>query len=154
MSIPFIFGGAAVIKGNMLLFEIPSAIYVIALIAFLAGSGREIMKDVQDFEGDKEKGVKSFPSYIGTRKSNILAALFYIFAIVLSFFPFFINQYEIYYLNYYFLILILITDTMLLTTAFHLIFKKKPYLRFFRKFSLAAVFIGLLAFLVGAFIHT
>jgi geranylgeranylglycerol-phosphate geranylgeranyltransferase len=154
MSIPFIFGGAAVIKGNMLLFEIPSAIYIISLIAFLAGSGREIMKDVQDFEGDKDKGVKSFPSYIGTSKSNIIAALFYIFAIVLSFFPFFIKQYEIYYLNYYFLILILITDTMLLTTAFHLIFKKKPYLEFFRRFSLAAVFIGLLAFLVGAFIHT
>ncbi|MCK4903020.1 MAG: UbiA family prenyltransferase, partial [Thermoplasmatales archaeon] len=74
MAIPFIFGGAAVVAKDTLFFEISPAIYIVALIAFLAGSGREIMKDVMDFEGDKEKGVKSFPKYIGPRKSNIIAA--------------------------------------------------------------------------------
>src|SRR4030042_3355051 len=43
MAIPFIFGGAAVLTNEALFFEIDPAIYVIALIAFLAGSGREIM---------------------------------------------------------------------------------------------------------------
>jgi len=114
----------------------------------LAGSGREIMKDVMDFEGDKEKGVKSFPKYIGLRKSNTIAAMFYLIAIVLSFLPFFMERFEIYYLNYYYLALIFITDTMLLSTAIHLIVKKKPHLKLYRKFTLIAIFIGLMAFLI------
>ena len=148
MAIPFIFGGAAVVAKDSLFFEIHPAIYIVALIAFLAGSGREIMKDVMDFEGDKEKGVKSFPNYIGPRKSNIIAAIFYIVAIVLSFLPFFINNFDIYYLNYSYLALVFITDTMLLITSIHLIVRKKPHLKLYRKFTLIAIFIGLLAFLV------
>jgi geranylgeranylglycerol-phosphate geranylgeranyltransferase len=148
MAIPFIFGGAAVVAEDSLFFEISPAIYVIALIAFLAGSGREIMKDVMDFKGDKAKGVRSFPKYIGLRGSNILAAFFYIIAIVFSFLPFFMESFEIYYLNYYYLAIVLITDVMLLTTSIHLIVKKKPYLKLYRKYTLAAIFIGLLAFLL------
>jgi len=148
MAIPFIFGGAAVVAKDALFFEISPAIYIIALIAFLTGSGREIMKDVMDFEGDKEKGVKSFPKYIGLRKSNTIAAMFYLIAIVLSFLPFFMERFEIYYLNYYYLALIFITDTMLLSTAIHLIVKKKPHLKLYRKFTLIAIFIGLIAFLL------
>lgn len=147
MAIPFIFGGVAVAAKDTLFFEIPPAIYIIALIAFLAGSGREIMKDVMDFEGDKEKGVKSFPKYIGPRGSNILAAFFYIIAIALSFLPFFMERFGIYYQNYYYLAFVFITDTMLLSTSIHLIVKKKPYLKLYRKFTLIAIFIGLLAFL-------
>lgn len=152
MAIPFIFGGAAVAAEDTLFFDIPPAIYIIGLIAFLTGSGREIMKDVMDFEGDKVKGVRSFPKYIGSRGSNILAAFFYIIAIALSFLPFFMERFEIYFLNYYYLALVFITDTMLLTTSIHLIVNKKPYLKLYRKFTLMAIFIGLLAFLVPVII--
>ena len=148
MAVPFIFGGAAVIAKDSLFFEIDPAIFIVALIAFLAGSGREIMKDVMDFQGDKEAGVKSFPKYIGARKSNIVAAIFLLIAIALSFLPFLIKIYEIYYLNYTYLTLIFITDTMLLSTSFQLIFKKNPHLRVYRKFTLFAIFIGLFAFLI------
>lgn len=148
MAIPFIFGGAAVVAKNTLFFEIHPAIYIIALIAFLTGSGREIMKDVMDFEGDKVKGVKSFPKYIGPRASNILAAFFYLIAIALSFLPFFMERFEIYFLNYSYLVLVFITDTMLLSTSIHLIVRKKPHLKIYRKFTLIAIFFGLLAFLV------
>jgi geranylgeranylglycerol-phosphate geranylgeranyltransferase len=152
MAIPLIFGGVAVIEENTLLFRIDPVIYIIALIAFVAGSGREIMKDVQDYEGDMEKGVRSFPKYIGKRKSAIIAGLLYIIAIALSFIPFFQEQYTIYFLNYVYLYLVLICDIMLLSTALHLIIKKKPYLKLYRKISLIAIFIGLLAFLVGALV--
>jgi geranylgeranylglycerol-phosphate geranylgeranyltransferase len=148
MAIPFVFGGAAVVANESLFFEIDPAIYIIALIAFFTGSGREIMKDVMDFEGDKEKGVKSFPKYIGPRKSNIVAALFYIIAIILSFLPFFMERFEIYYLNNFYLVLVFLTDTMLLSTSLHLIIKKKPHLKIYRKFTLIAIFLGLLAFLI------
>jgi len=148
MAIPFIFGGAAVVAKDALLFQIPPSIYIIALIAFLTGSGREIMKDVMDFSGDQLKGIKSFPKYIGKRMSNAVAAIFYIIAIVISFLPFFIKTFEIYYLNYTYLSLVFITDTMLLSTSIHLFIKKEPRLNIYRKFTLLAIFIGLLAFLV------
>lgn len=148
MAIPFVFGGAAVIAKDTIFFEIDPSIFIVALIAFFAGSGREIMKDVMDFEGDKEIGVRSFPKYIGARYSNILSALFYLTAIILSFFPFFIERFDIYYLNYYYLSILFVTDTMLLSTSIHLIIKKKPNLKVYRKFTLLAIFIGLIAFLL------
>ena len=153
MAIPFVFGGAAVLKNTVSIENIPLVVYVIALIAFLAGSGREIMKDVQDFEGDIVKGVRSFPKYIGKRASNILASIFFIIAIVLSFLPFFQSRYDIYYLNYAYFFPVLLCDIMLLITAIHLIYQRKPKFKIYRKFTLVAIFIGLLAFLIGAFVR-
>jgi geranylgeranylglycerol-phosphate geranylgeranyltransferase len=153
MAIPFVFGGATVLGNNAFsLGAINPAIYVIALIAFLAGAGREIMKDVMDFEGDKRQGVKSFPRYIGIRASNGIAAIFYLCAIALSFLPFFLADFGVYYQNIIYFILVFITDTMLLSTCLQLVFKKQPNMRFHRKYTLVAIFIGLLAFLVGVFI--
>jgi len=152
MSIPFVFGGAAVITSELQFSDIDPAIYVIALIAFLAGSGREIMKDVMDFEGDFEKGVRSFPKYIGKRRSNMLAAFFYIVAIGLSFLPFFVKSFELYYLNYYYLTIVLITDVMLLSASLNLIVKKSPQLKIYRRFTFYAIFIGLMAFLIPVII--
>jgi geranylgeranylglycerol-phosphate geranylgeranyltransferase len=153
MAIPFIFGGTSVLGNGAFFFEkINPAIYIIALIAFLAGAGREIMKDVMDFEGDIKKGVKSFPRYIGIRASNGIAAVFYLVAICLSFIPFFVQGYKPYYQNVTYFLFVFITDTILLSTSFQLIIKKRPQMKFYRKFTLVALFIGLLAFLVGAFI--
>ncbi len=153
MAIPFVFGGATVLGNSAFSFEAMNpAIYIVALIAFLAGAGREIMKDVMDFEGDLTKGVKSFPRYIGIRVSNSIAAVFYILAIALSFLPFFLTGFGVYYQNIIYFILVFITDTMLLSTSLQLVMKKQPNLKFHRKYTLLAIFIGLLAFLVGAFI--
>jgi geranylgeranylglycerol-phosphate geranylgeranyltransferase len=153
MAIPFVFGGATVLGNTTFSLEtINPIIYIIALIAFLTGAGREIMKDVMDFEGDKIHGVKSFPRYIGLRASNGIASVFYLIAIALSFFPYFSVGFGIYYKNISYFILVFITDTMLLSTCLQLIFKKQPNMTFHRKYTLAAIFIGLLAFLVGAFL--
>ena len=151
MAIPFVFGGAAVIRENTLTFFIPPVIFIIACIAFLTGVGREIMKDVMDYEGDLKKGVKSFPKYIGIRASNVVSAVFYIVAIALSFMPFFMKSFGFYYQNMYYLSFVLVTDTMLLSTSLQLIFKKQVDMRFYRMFTLVAIFFGLLAFLVGVF---
>lgn len=152
MAIPFIFGGAAVLEKNTLtFFVIPPVVFIIALIAFFAGVGREIMKDVMDFEGDRKRGVKSFPSYVGIRASNVLSAIFYIIAIALSFIPFFMESYGFYYRNMYYLSIVLVTDTMLLSTSLQLIFKKQVDMKFYRMFTLVAIFVGLLAFLIGVF---
>jgi len=150
MAIPFVFGAAAVMNNNGLAF--PPAIWIIALIAFLTGAGREIMKDVMDFKGDSERGVKSFPRYIGVRKSNIVSALFYFFAVVMSFIPFLFFGYGMYYQNYYYLFIILVTDVMLLWTILALLKTKEINMKFHRRFTLVAIFIGLLGFLIPIFI--
>ena len=152
MAIPFIFGGAAVLR-PLFSFAIHPATYTLALIAFFAGAGREIMKDVMDYEGDKKHGVISFPSVIGIRASNILTSCFYILASACSFLPFFMPLFDLYYQNLYYLTLVLLTDTMLLSTSLQLLVKKHPDVKTLRKFTLFALFIGLLAFLIGAFIH-
>ncbi len=153
MAIPFIFGAASVLTKTSFAIDLSPAIFIIALIAFLAGAGREIMKDVMDFEGDKEEGVRSFPRYIGIRKSNMISAFFYIIAIALSFLPFSMSCYDVYYQNYYYLSFVMVTDTMLLSTSLQLIFKKQINMRFYRKFTLLAIFFGLIAFLVGVFVR-
>ena len=78
--------------------EINSAYFAeYAFLAFLLTMARELVKDAEDVEGDKEQGCETFPILHGTRKTNILSnvilALIVIFlvtaAYLLSIEPFF-----------------------------------------------------------------
>ena len=78
--------------------EINSAYFAeYAFLAFLLTMARELVKDAEDIEGDKEQGCETFPILHGTRKTNILSnvilALIVIFlmtaAYLLSIQPFF-----------------------------------------------------------------
>ena len=152
MAIPFVFGAAAVQSSEATLQTLDPAIIMIALIAFLAGSGREIMKDVMDFAGDRKQGVKSFPKYIGTAWSNRVATLFYLSAVGLSLLPFLLPMYTVYYRNLVYLGIVVLTDILLLITSFHLLFNKTIDMAKYRKITLLAIFLGLLSFFLGAFI--
>lgn len=148
MAVPFIFGG--VVETT----KIYPIIVVLALIAFLTGVGREMMKDIMDYEGDKAEGVKSFPQYIGKEKSRAVTSIIYIIAVGISPIPFLFNIGEIgavYNSNFYYLAVVIVTDIMLLYTSADLIALKKKNINFHRKFTLVAIFIGLIAFLIGAF---
>ncbi len=149
MAIPFVFGAAAIENTNL---GIHPAVLMVALIAFLAGSGREIMKDVMDFEGDTASGVKSFPRYIGIRSSQSLAALFYVLAVCLSVFPYLFIQFGIYHLNAVYLLFIVATDIVFLITSVQLLGNPHIPMAFYRKLTLLGLFLGLLAFFLGAFI--
>jgi geranylgeranylglycerol-phosphate geranylgeranyltransferase len=63
MAVPFLFGATAISP------TVPPIIWLLASIAFFAGVGREIMKDVMDMAGDRAQGVRSFPMYIGKRNA-------------------------------------------------------------------------------------
>lgn len=151
MAIPFIFGGAAMLNESGMNLTLSSGVFIVAFIAFLAGSGREIMKDIMDVSGDKQQGVKSFPNYLGIRKSQALAALFFLGAVILSFLPFVSPAYAIYYHNYYYLLIVLITDCLLIYTSGALLLRDVANLNNYRKLTLGALMIGLIAFLLGAF---
>ena len=56
--------------------EINSAYFAeYAFLAFLLTMARELVKDAEDVEGDKEQGCETFPILHGTRKTNILSNL-------------------------------------------------------------------------------
>ena len=78
--------------------EIHSAYFAeYAFLAFLLTMARELVKDAEDIEGDKEQGCETFPILYGTRKTNILSnvilALIVIFLVTAAYFlsiePFF-----------------------------------------------------------------
>ncbi len=145
MAVPFLFGASAVSS------SIPYVVWLLASIAFLAGAGREMMKDVMDFAGDKSQGVKSLPLYLGARGTCRVAALFYLIAVATSFVPFFLLSGTSYHMNLIYLFIVGLTDAMFLTMSAVLVAKAEPPLSLYRKLTLLAMAVGLLAFLVGAF---
>jgi len=86
----FVFGGIAV---N----EIVVSIYL-GFFAFLMTMAREIVKDMEDVEGDKLEGAATLPILHGMRISSILAAIFMILASVGSPLLYFMGIFSIFYL--------------------------------------------------------
>lgn len=146
MAIPFVFGAVAVSS------DVPFVVWILAFIAFLAGWGREIMKDVMDMEGDMEEGVRSIPMYVGEKNACRLTAVFYLSAVVLSFVPFVLLRGSMYYGDLVYFCLIVLTDAVFLVIVFNLLMGDKPSLRRYRWLTLLAMVFGLMAFLGGAFV--
>lgn len=89
-AMAFIYGGMAVHRAE-------SAVYP-AIFAFLFHFGREIIKDVQDVEGDQSQGAKTFPIRYGNRNALILTTLIFTLLIIITIIPYILNVYGIYYL--------------------------------------------------------
>jgi geranylgeranylglycerol-phosphate geranylgeranyltransferase len=140
MAVPFIYGNYIVAK------EINGAIWILALIAFLTGVGREIIKSVQDVRGDQKYGAKTLPVVIATQKSIIIAIIPIFFAVVLSVIPFLLlSKFQN---NWLYLGPIIVTDLILLWSICLSVRLKE--LEKVRKLTLLALGIGLMGFLLGA----
>jgi len=103
-SLAFIYGGVAV--GRVKESLIP------ALFSFFFHFGREILKDIQDMEGDSKSGLNTFPLKYGIEPSLKLAGFSFGLLIILTFLPF---LYEIYNLIY-FIVVLLGVDLLLVYT--------------------------------------
>ncbi|MGC9145931.1 MAG: UbiA family prenyltransferase [Nitrososphaeria archaeon] len=109
MAIPFIFGSII----SMRFGPIP---FILAGIAFFAGTSREIIKGISDVEGDMKKGVRTLTITRGAKRASTYAFIFMIVAVILSFFPL------IYFRFWYvYLILILIIDVYMIKYTYGLI---------------------------------
>lgn len=86
----FLFGGAAV--GGA---EFTAALFLLAALATL---GREIVKDVEDVEGDKRMGASTLPLVWGERNSLVAASGFVVAAVMLSPAPYLLGQFGLPYL--------------------------------------------------------
>jgi len=85
----FIFGGVVV--------ENPTAAIVPAVFAFLINLIREIVKDMEDVEGDSKADLVTFPIKFGSKKSTILILLITIPLILFTLYPFLSKLYRIEY---------------------------------------------------------
>lgn len=86
----FVFGGIAV--GQIMV-----SIYL-GFYAFLMTMAREIVKDMEDMEGDKEEGATTLPLVYGTRTSSLIAAFSMIIASVTSPVLYFMGIFNLLYL--------------------------------------------------------
>ncbi len=59
----------------------------LALCAFLVNVAREVVKDIEDVEGDIEEGAKTLPILLGKKKAAYIAAFFGFATVVASFLP-------------------------------------------------------------------
>lgn len=98
----FIFGGA--VGENITTLIIP------AVFAFLINFAREIIKDVEDIEGDKHYNLRTFPILFGERKALYLASAVLIVLILFTFVPFILHIYNI----EYFLVVLFGVDIVML----------------------------------------
>lgn len=88
-AIAFIFGGGAVNHYKETLFP--------AGFAFLFHLGREILKDIQDMEGDRRAGAKTFPIRFGIDKSLMLISLVFILLVIVTVIPYIFDIYSLRY---------------------------------------------------------
>jgi geranylgeranylglycerol-phosphate geranylgeranyltransferase len=141
VSIPFIYGSyavASVIKLNVLVF---------ASMVFLSNTGREITKGIVDVKGDKMQNVKTLAVRYGEKTAALVAAFFYISAVLLSPIPWLLNL-----VTLWFVPLVAITDFGLVASSFLLIRDySRENARKVKKTVLLWFIIGLLAFIVGSY---
>jgi len=102
----FLFGGAAAGFMGLLANQVPFG------LSFLASMSREIVKDIEDMEGDRQGGARTLPILAGERAAAGLAGLFGVAAVALSFLPRFGRAY---------LLIVAVADLLLLFAVFEVI---------------------------------
>lgn len=136
MCAPFLFGGLITNGINV-------QIVTLSLLAFLSGLGREVMKGIEDVEGDALRNVRSV-ARLNVKFAYRLSAFLIFLAVLLSFLP--ILHYG---LDPFYIVPVFLADIVFMKTV-------KDLLRFerdiskLRRFTLLAIGFGLTGFLLGA----
>lgn len=135
----FIFGGLAVNN--------PDAALIPAGFAFMINMIREMVKDMEDVEGDKIAGVETFPLRFGFQKSKFLILTITISLIMLTAFPFITKLYKIEYF-----VFVMVTVNPFLIYSLKILFenhsqnnlkKASSLLKLDMVFGLIAIYVGI-----------
>ncbi|MBE0573208.1 MAG: geranylgeranylglycerol-phosphate geranylgeranyltransferase [Ignavibacteriaceae bacterium] len=134
----FIFGGVVV--------DNPNAAIVPALFAMLINLIREIVKDMEDVEGDRKADINTFPIKFGFQKSKVLILVITLLLVLFTLYPFLTELYKIEYF-----IIVMVTVNPILVYSMKLLFEKqKPgslnkissLLKLNMIFGLIAIYLG------------
>ncbi len=141
MAIPFIFGDFVVSD------KLGMIAVALALLGFVAGIAREIVKSAQDVEGDmKARGSRTLPIVIGKGPALAIASILYILFIPLSLSPFALGL----AFNPYSVAMIGVGDGIILLIVYRLLTEPEASYGFARNASLAAFAIGLVGIMLAA----
>jgi geranylgeranylglycerol-phosphate geranylgeranyltransferase len=101
-GLAFIFGGIAVGQ--------PRAAIVPAIFAFLINLVRELVKDIQDVEGDKNSKVNTWPVKFGIKPTKQLIIFISLLLIAATLVPFI---YQLYNIEFFVIVMILVNPVMI-----------------------------------------
>jgi geranylgeranylglycerol-phosphate geranylgeranyltransferase len=134
----FLFGGAVFYTNGGI-----EAVSILFLLATLATIAREIVKDIEDIEGDKQDGASTLAISIGPEKASYLASSIGFLAVLASPLPYLQSLLTMRYLA-----VVLIADILFFVAVVAILREKKPAKS--SKLFKMAMFAALIAFLVGA----
>ncbi len=98
----FIYGGTA--AGNINDAVIP------AVFALLINLVREILKDIEDIQGDEKQNINTFPQKFGVPKSKLLILIITVLLLVFTFYPFI---FEIYKIEYFVIVMVFVNTALI-----------------------------------------
>lgn len=139
-ALAFVYGGIAVNRLSLAL--IPAA------FSFFYHFGREIIKDVEDIEGDKADNIVTLPIRFGKKIALEMATWIYVFLIFLTVAPYVFHIFGIYYL----IVVIGVVDFVIVMALISI--WKKPETQNLSRMSMILklnMFAGLIAIYVGKF---
>jgi geranylgeranylglycerol-phosphate geranylgeranyltransferase len=140
LAIPFVYGG--VVSGGE---AASSLLLLMALTAFFAGVGREIVKAMADVEGDEKRGVNSLARGKGMRVASATGAAFFLLAVLTSWVPLFDRI-----VGPVYTVGVLVPDAIFVYLAASITAKRtSPNARRVKSVALVGMLAGLLVFIGG-----
>jgi geranylgeranylglycerol-phosphate geranylgeranyltransferase len=130
--------GSTFVYGALVL-QNPVTTVFLALLAFLANVGREIIGDVEDIGGDVKAGMRTFATKYGEKKAWFYGRIYIISAVILSPLPYLAGLLGIYYL-----VMVMAANGLFVASVITCDARRN------QKLTKIAIFAGLVAFLVGA----
>jgi len=120
-------------------------VLMFALLAFLANTGREVIKGISDVEGDALRGVRSVARRMGEKKAAMLGAALYASAVCLSPLPYILG-----YVSFWYLPAVLVCDAGFIYSSASIVRSpsKENAIRV-KNHSLLWMLIALLSFIAG-----
>ncbi len=118
---------------------------IILITTFFLSVGREIIKDIQDYEGDKQLHLSSLAVKYGPKKAGVVAMIFFLVTILSSVMAGLIYQ------NFVFWILDAIFSGVLLLTIYTIMMEKSQGGKKARKYTRWSMWVALCAFFFGVF---
>lgn len=135
----FLFGGAAYGGKGI---QVTLILFFLSMLATLA---REIVKTIEDIEGDKLDGASTLPIKIGETRAAYVACAFGLLAVFLSPLPYFMGLF-----NEYYLVVVGIADIVFLYAMVQIL-RKNPTGS--SKYFKVAMFLAMLAFIAGSLLN-
>ncbi|MDY9926329.1 geranylgeranylglycerol-phosphate geranylgeranyltransferase [Methanosarcina sp.] len=142
LSIGYLTGSVFLFGASVFGLEGIEVLSVLFLLAALAITAREIVKDIEDMEGDRMEGADTLPLRIGAKNAGNLAVLIGFLAVLLSPLPFFLSILGLRYLY-----LVFLADLGFIA-AIHQLFVRNNPTKSSKMFKIA-MFFALIAFIAG-----